>query len=333
MKMLLCVSLVALSPLISTAQDEPRPFSAEALLVMDKDNYQSIWITAATKVEIRYLESPVATDTVDLRISKAKSIYLLEPKDYALALDLFQARKYEEAKKKFAAVKTRYKTMEAMPGNHSVLAAFYELECMRKLGDLDGLVNGLKRFIKDPLTRENQRQQVDFYVFWESVRTKSWARIDALAKEHQNTRLPNFIRAQIGYCHGLALEGLNKPTAALNAYSIALTADSGASEEITRLAAINIMRIHKANPAVQLAMKLWGTPDQNKSAQGYFRLLEASATAKLYQLFLGSDTALPPEHKDLLKYQEGADNTSTKVSNIKADDKAEDKDKAADDGK
>jgi hypothetical protein len=105
----------------------------------------------------------------------------------------------------------------------------------------------------------------------------------------------------------LALEGLGKPSAALNAYNIAITADSGASEEITRLATLNVLRIHKADPGVQLAIKLWGTPDQNKNAQGYVRLLEAASVAKLYQMMLGSGAPLPAEYKALLKYQEGQD--------------------------
>lgn len=321
------------------AEEGPRPFGAQALLIIDADTVKDIWIIAATKGEIRYREAPVSIDTFDMRIAKAKSIYLIEPKEFAQAMDLYQARKYDEAKKKFAAVKLRYKSMEAMPGNHSALAAFYELECMRRLGDLEGLSTGMQRFIKDPLTRESQQRQVDLYVFWDAVRTKSWQRIDALAKERVNEHLPNFLRAQIGYCQGLALEGLKKPTAALNAYNTAITADSGASEEITRQAALNIMRIHKANPDVQLAMKLWGTPDQNKNTQGYFRLLEASSMAKFYQFLLGGGSALPPEYKDLLNYQEGGAKTAAapapavEKAEKKTDKKPADGEKAADDEK
>ena len=356
MRKLLYAALLPLCTLLSTtmvssAQDEfdeedasaqedpnapagPKPFRAQALLVMDRKQFQYIWIIAATKSEIRYLESPVAIDTIDMRIAKAKSIYLIEPKEFAQALDLFQARKYAEAKVKFAAIKLRHKSMESMPGNHSALAEFYELECMRKLGDLEGLAAGLKGFIKDPLTRESQLRQVDAYVFWDAVRTKSWARIDALAKERAAEHLPNFIRAQIGYCHGLALEALGKTGPALNAYNTAMVADSGASEEITRLAALNVMRIHKANPAVQLAMKLWRTPDENKNAQGYYRLLEASAMAKFYEFLLGGGTPLPAEYKDLLKFQEDDKAAAAKEPAPKPEKaKGAGEDKAADDEK
>lgn len=325
MRTLLCAALLPLATLIVTAQEEePAPFGAEAILIMSRDEVVPIWIMAATKNEIRYREGRVAIGSTDMKISKAKSIYLMEPKEFTQAVDLFQARKYAEAKAKFAAIKTLYKSMEAMPGNHSALAAFYEMECMRKLGDLEGLAAAAAKFIKDPLTRDFQRSQVDLYVFWDAVRTKGWARIDALAKEREAERLPNFLRAQIGYCHGLALEALGKPTRALNAYNIALTADSGASEELTRQAALNIMRIHKADPGVQLAIKLWGTPDENKNTQGYYRLLEAASVAKLYGSILGGGTPLPVEYKALLKYVESDDKAAAKAPE-KPTDKAADK--------
>ena len=323
MKHIFCAALLPLVPVIATAQDNlAKPVSAEALLIEEEGNFAPIWIISATKTQIRYLESAVDTDFTDMMISKAKSIYLLEPKEYTKAVDMFQARKYAEVKPKFAALKERYKFMQAMPGNFSVLSAFYEMECMRKLGDLEGLSAATQKFIKDPLLRENHRKQVDAYVFWDAVRTKSWQRLDLIAKEQAAVHLPNFIRAQIGYCHGLALEGLKKPTAALNAYNIALTADSGASEELTRQAALNILRIHKADPGVQLAIKLWGTDDENKSSSGRTRLLEASAVAHLFEKFLSGGTPLPAEYKGLLRYKdEDEKGVDAKAPEKKEDDK------------
>lgn len=314
MRTFLCAAILPLSSLMVAAQTElAKPVSAEALMIHEDGTFEPIWIISATKSQIRYQGSAVDTDSTDMMISKAKSIYILEPKEFTKAIDLFQAHKYDEAKPKFAALKDRYKFMQAMPGNFSALSAFYEMECMRRLGDLEGLSAASQKFIKDPLQRENQAKQVEAYVIWDAVRTKSWQRVDALCKEwtadKERTagRLPNFIRAQIGYCHGLALEGLKKPVAALNAYNTAITADSGASEEITRQAALNIMRIHKADPGVELAIKLWGTVDDNKTASGRARLLEASAMAAIYQKFLSGGTPLPAEFKSLLRYKEEED--------------------------
>ena len=322
MRNFLCASLLPLVSMTAAAQDQlAKPVSAEALLIEEEGNFAPIWIISATKTQIRYLESAVDTDFTDMLISKAKAIYLMEPKEYTKAVDLFQSRKYAEAKPQFAALKERYKFMQAMPGNFSVLSAFYEMECMRKLGDLEGLAAAGQKFIKDPLQRDYQLKQIDAYVMWDAVRTKSWQRVDLIAKEMAAVRLPNFIRAQVGYCHGLALEALKKPTAALNAYNTALTADSGASEEITRQAALNILRIHKADPGVQLAIKLWGTVDDNKSASGRFRLLEASAVAHIYEKFLSEGTPLPSEYKSLLKYK----TEDEKGAEAKVPEKKEDK--------
>ena len=318
MRTLLCAALIPATALVAAAQQPPAApgapaaptaaaVPAEAVLMQEDETYIDIWIIAGTKTDVRYLESKVDTDFTDMKISKAKSIYLKEPKEFTQAIDLFQARKYAEAKAIFAALKARYKYMEAMPGNYSALSAFYEMECMRKLNDLEGLNTAMQRFIPDPLLRQSHKQQVEIYTFWDAVRTKGWQRVDAMAKERVGVHLPSNLRAQIAYCHGLALEGLKKPNEALNAYSTAITADSGASEEIARQASLNCLRILKADPEVQKAIRLWGTVDEVKTSSGRVRLLEASAMAHVYKKFFSLGSPLPPEYLDLLKYKEEED--------------------------
>lgn len=281
----------------------------EALLVHDDDSYEDIWISIATATAIRYYENKVDTEPTDMKIAEAKSLYLREPKEFSEAMDLFQARKYAEAKAKFAACKEMFKATEAMPGNFSAQGEFYEMECMRKTGDLEGINTLMQRFKPDPLPREDQRQQVALYTLWDAVRTKGWQRIETMAgdweRERQARPLPLNLRTQIAYCLGLALEGLNKPTEALNAYSAALVADNGASVELVKPAALNILRIHRADPEVQKAISRWGKEDEVKHAAGRLRLLEASAIAHFYLKFIG--TELPPECRDLLKYKEEED--------------------------
>ena len=294
--------------------------------MQEDETFMDIWIIAATKTDVRFLESKVDTDFTDMKISKARAIYLKEPKEFTQAMDLFQARKYDEAKAIFGMLKARYKFMEAMPGNFSALSAFYEMECMRKTGDLEGLSTAMQRFIADPLLRETNRQQVELYnTFWDAVRTKGWQRIDSMAKERSGQPLPANLRAQIAYCHGLALEGLKKNTDALNAYNTALVADCGASDELTSKAAVNILRILKADPEVQKAIRLWGTPDELKQAAGRLRLLEASAVAHFYQKFIGISTPLPPEYRDLLKYKTEEDKSSGTAAADDKEDKKDDK--------
>jgi hypothetical protein len=298
------LSLTALfSACVFTAAAQENIFLAHVLLVEKENNARrEAWLVAATKTQIRYRETELAADTKDAIISDFRSIYIYEPRDYSTAMDLYQGRKYKEAKEMFAAVKARYKPILPMENSPAALATFYEIECLRKLGDLEGLAAALQSFIKDPLTRETQLRQLELYVLWDSVRTKSWDRLEILAKERAETPLPADQRAQVAYCHGLALEGLSRPQEALLPYQTAITADAGASEEIARQAALRILAIHYADPEVKNAIKVWGTDHENKNSKGYSDLKEAAAVAKLFEMSLGAGTALPAEYKTFLKY-------------------------------
>ena len=284
------------------------PFQTPALLINSDGTFEKAWLVAATKASIRFRETEVAVDTRDARVADYSAIFLYEPREFSTAMDLYQGRKYQEAKTAFAAVKERYKSLSALEDNHSTLSAFYEMECMRRLGDLDGLAAALQKFIKEPLIRETQLRQIELYVLWDAVRSKSWDRLDILCREREKAKLPGDQRAQVEYCHGLALEGLGRPAEALVAFSTAMTADAGASEEIARLAALRVLAIHKANPEVQTAIKVWGTADENKNSKGYSDLLEAASVAELFELSLGAGTPLPSDLKVFLKYKakEGA---------------------------
>lgn len=279
------------------------PFQTPALLIDKEGGFSRVWLVAATKASIRYREAEAAVNTKDAKISGFSSIYVYQPREYSVAVDLFQARKYEEAKAKFIEVKERFKPIQTLENSPAVLAAFQEMECLRKLGDLEGLAAALQTFVKDPLTREVQLRQLELYILWDAVRTKSWERLEILAKERANTRLPGDQRAQVAYCHGLALEGQDRSEEALLAYETAMTADGGASEVIARQAALRVLAIHHADPAVQGAIKVWGTKDENKNSKAYADLTEAAGLAELFEMSLGAGTPLPPEYKEFLKYK------------------------------
>ncbi len=295
--------MVAVIALPMSAYGQNPAFQADAVLVNADGSNQRIWVVAATASSIRYRETEVSAATKDLKLAGGTSVFLFEPTDYSAALDLFQARKYKQAMAGFVTLKNRYKPVESLPGNHSTLAAFYEMECLRKLGDLERLAAAVNAFSKDPLVREHHLRQLDLYILWEAARTEAWPRLEILAQERADIPMPGYQRAQVGYCHGLALEGLDRPLEALGAYNIALTADTGASEVIARQAALRILAIHKADPEVQEAIGRWGTPDESKGSAGFFRLMEAAAVAHLFELTLGADTPLPDEFKEFLKFR------------------------------
>jgi hypothetical protein len=149
----------------------------------------------------------------------------------------------------------------------------------------------LPSFVKTPLTRKHQLRQLDLYLLWLLVRDKNWPRLEAAAEDLTAERLPADQRAQVAYCHALALEGLGRTDEAITAYQTALTADGGGSEEITRQAVLRILRIHLADPGVQAAIKNPDSRDENSTA--HRDLSEAAALAALFELALGGDTPLP----------------------------------------
>lgn len=283
---------------------EPQGFQTPAYLAeKDQPRLRPAWIVAATKTQIRYKDSELTMDTKDARISEFGAVYLLEPADYSKAMDLFEARKYKEAKEAFEKVKNRFKPVAGMDNNPSTMAAFYEMECMRLLDDLEGLSKALGSFIKEPLTRESQLRQLELYILWDAARMKNWDRLEILCRERDKVKLPGEQRAQVAYLHGLALEGLDRKQEALFAYNTAMTADAAASESIARKSAIRVLEIHKADPDVQQAIKVWGTADEKKGTRGYLHLVEAGAVASIYEIALGAGEPLPTSLKSFLTYK------------------------------
>jgi hypothetical protein len=279
------------SSLLHAAPDPSASF--EARLIQADGTSQQGFLLTATKASVRYRESKDASEIKDRKLTDFAAIQVAAPRDYATAVDLFQSRRYREAKDVFAALKDRYQPVATLPDNPATLAGFYELECFRKLGDLDGLSEALKKFNKDPLVRENHLRQIEIYIIWDAVRMKNWAAVESLAESREKQRLPGYQRAQVSYCQALALEALNRPAAALDAYNTALTADLGASEEISRKSALAILKILNADPAVQAALKQPG-PATNE------RLKEAKAIARLFQLSLGAGEPLPEAYRGFL---------------------------------
>lgn len=290
----LCVA-PAMILIASICDAAPVDFQTPAFLI-DKDGEpRKIGLVAATRTAIRYRVPDGSRDVLDFVLKEGDAVHVGEPPDYRAAMNLYRARRYEEARKKLAAVKERYRPVEGLEDSYSTLAAFYEMECLRKQGDLEGLAAALQRFSKGPLSREYQNRQLELYVLWDAVRTKSWERLEALAKERANIRLPGDQRAQIAWCEGLALEGLGRPDEALISYQTAITADAGASEDITRKAALHVLAIYHADPDVKAAIKL---RSESPPAGGLMKLAQAEAVAALFELTLGGGAPLPKEFKE-----------------------------------
>ena len=217
--------------------------------------------------------------------------------EFTRAMDLYQGRKYLEAKTAFL------KIHAGADPEVALFAKFYAVECLRKLGDLDGLAKSLKSFEKNPFLGATRLRQLEIDSLWGAVWTKNWALLEPLAQGWLDQELPSDQRAQVALCHGLALENLGYPTAALDAYHTAMTADAGASEDIAREAALNVLRIHHSDPEVQASLA--GTTAAIPESPGFTRIKEAAAVAFLFELTLGAGTPLPEEFRNFLKFHTG----------------------------
>ncbi len=304
MKKLLVPSLLLLACTgIATAAD------AHSVIVYTTksgvEDVAPIWIIAASPLNIEYKTTEQSLNRVRKPRAEIKSIYFYEPPIFKEATELFESRDYKGAREKFALCKAGFKALDDLPGNYGTLAGFYELESCRKMFDLEALKQRLDNYQFGSLVRENHRNQLEIYGLWDAVRTKSWPRLDSLAtKLLAEKKWIGEHLAQIKYCHGLALEGVDRPTDALNAFNGAFTADYTASEELTKKAASSCLRIIKSHPEVKLAITLWGTEDEDPNSTGYVLLQEGLSLCKLWNKALGGGQALDPEFAFFLKYEE-----------------------------
>lgn len=235
---------------------------------------------------------PVAAEPMGMPLPKTP--------EFSLAMDLYQGRKYQEAKAAFVAIR------KVADHGVSLLAKFYETECLRKQGDLEGLAKALPSVDKKASLGACRLRQLEIDSLWEAVRAKSWEHVDQLAKEWNEGKLPADQRAQVACCQGLALENLSRPLEALDAFNIAMTADGGISEDVTRDAALGALRILNADPEVREAAERWDAPDADRKSHEFARLKEAAAVAALFQLSLGAGIPLPAEFVKFLKFRDGA---------------------------
>ncbi len=293
MKPLLIPFLAPLLALVASAQDK---FQTPALLESNGKVTQA-YILAATKTDFRYKTTAVATQSTDAKIANFNTIYILRPAAFTEAMDLFENGEYAEAQDAFAKVKETHKPTLFLTNNYSTQAAYMEMECMRKLGNFEGLAAALASFDKAPLTRKDRLDQLELYPLWGAISKEDWASALDSAKALDKEKLPGPHRAQVAYVKGLALQKTGKTEEAIVSYNIALTADSGGSESVAQQATENLLKIYLEDEQVITAKKSWGSEDERKNSPGYRKLSEAAALANLYETTLSNGTALPDDLK------------------------------------
>lgn len=295
-------SAIIFSTLLTNAQ-KGAPMVSAYLIKADASYDRVIVMGSNSAGNVFYKETANAVQTVKAPIAGFSGIWLFEPADVTAAKNLFEERKYQEAKDAFIALQKRYTNYKYLDDSYYELSQFYEMECYRKLKEYDTLASKLELYAPSRLTRPGQVLQTKLYRMYDAVNKKDWSRLNTLCKDYvQEPGLTLGQRAQVAFCQGLAYEGLKQDNDALNAYATAMTADFTRSESIIREAALNSLRIFDADEEIKIAIGLWGTPEEEKQSAGYRKLQEANALARLYdKAGLGAGVELPAKYK---KFQE-----------------------------
>lgn len=292
------LAAAAVSPLLAQAAVVNR-----AILIKKDGAIQTVWVTAASKTTVRFRPTEQSTATQDIRRSDLASVYLVEPESFTTAMDQYKEKDYATALKSFVTIKDQYKSLVELPGNYSTLAAYYEMECQRLLGNY-GTLNDLRaRIDQGSLLDSTHIAQIELDALWMAFGEKGWDRVEIIGRQELEKELTVDQRVQAAYCYGIALEQNGKPQEALNALNRAVIGNSYHSIDLSKLAVIAILRIHDANPALQKAMETWGTENENPTDPGRAPLIEAGSVAGFYSTVLAPGEKAPAEVTKFLKYE------------------------------
>ncbi len=290
---------IFIAALLAAAPLTAAPAPLVALVRTSAGSSQTLWITGNDEQNLTVKDQVEATETRRIPRAEIKSLHVFPTAAMAEAQALFANGNYTAARTKFSALREDFKGLAGIDGNPGTEAAFMELECLRKSGDLEALAKALETFDRNGLVRESQRRQLDLYATWDAVRRKDWPKVESAAREYLKDRqLPGGQRVQMAYCLGQALEAQSKPQEAIDSYQIALVADGSACVEIARDSLLHSLRLYRKDAAVLAAMK-----SQPPDGPGRQRLLEAAALADLWTTLPGSAGSLPADLAEFLKFR------------------------------
>jgi len=275
----------------------------EAILVPNQGNPVRVWINEVGNDGFRYYNTPQTAMLSGFAFRDVRSIFFSDPPRFIQAMQQFRGRDYMAAMENFAKVAEEFHPVRTIKNNPASRAKFFEIECLRLLGEYQKMSEKMASLNKSTLARENELRQLELNLMWEAVGSQAWDRLESLVREHANTRMPGNQRAQIAYCTGLVHENKGEMAEAIVAYNEAIVVDGGASEVVARMAALAILNILDADPQVQTTRQAWGTDDLQPNTPGYTKLMEAGAMARLFEAFLGAGVALPDKFRPYLEYK------------------------------
>jgi len=88
-------------------------------LLMKGGSVETVFLTSANKTLIEFKKNAKAVDKVRKKMSDYDSIYIMEPKEFVDAMELYMSRDYKGAKEALKVVQGEYKSFTGIPGNYA----------------------------------------------------------------------------------------------------------------------------------------------------------------------------------------------------------------------
>lgn len=302
------IPLAVLLALPPASAQQAAGLRLEAILVADDSEVRRVWLAEADESAIRYRETEVATTLRSVSRDAVRGVFFIDPPAFLNALEAYEARDYAGAAVQFAALRERYRPLAALPHDPGTRAACFQLEALRRAGDFEGLAAALEGFDPAAPDRPHERRQVAIHRLWLDARAGADpAALLAAAEALDEPGMADGQLAQLEMIRGLALEAAGRKDEALDSYHSALVADAGATEDVAREAALAILRLHHADPALRAAFERHGSAAEDPDDPARARLLEAAAVARLFLDGLGAGAALPEEFRPYAELEAAAD--------------------------
>lgn len=261
---------------------------------------KTLFLDSANASVIKYFDTANDTSASDLPRAKVKSIFFYRPSSFEKAYSLYQSGEITQAQLSFAECKDEFKSLMALPQNYGTRAAFYEMECARRKGDLEGLESLLKSFKPEALVNENYIAQLEIYSFWTALLKEEWDKILEYSQKWKEKEIAGYQRAQILFCEGKAYAAKGNADEALNSYAAALVFSQYKETSLIINAANESIKLLLAQDGVAEAKDLIGSRKQNKGSKAYRYLKEASALAKFWNAQPKKTKVFPSKYKFLL---------------------------------
>ncbi len=289
-KQLLLLALAASSALNLHAATAP------ANVITDEKTAPFVVIVAAdaTSISYRLATEPPSVPPRKLEKAAVKGIVFSEPKEFSIALELYESGDLEKAIEGFKKVSADTKDIKSIKGNYGSLSDFYICESYRQLNDFEKLKTASRLVDANVLENKYHKEQLKIYDIWSGIPAKAWPRIVSSVTEFKTENLKEEQLAQLAYLNGMALENQGENAKALDSYSKVLTVDLLRNQVLAADAIRRSISILEKDEELKAA-KAAVDAKQEPKALGLIKLQQAAALVKNYQNGLKDPAALPAE--------------------------------------